>query len=114
MADIINVGIQHFFQHVTVTDEVIGDLHTLYSRQLGTDKLLKCFLELGVARVSQLNDEAHHGRLGHADLRAQLGSRHIRRLVVLGQEISRNLTLSLREAIHIFFHDAKNVFFHVL
>ena len=56
------------FQHVAVTDEVVGDLHALEGGKLGADEILKGFLKLGIARVAQLHDKAHHGGLRDADL----------------------------------------------
>ena len=112
MADVVHVGVQHLLQHVAVTDKVVGDLHALEGGELGADQLLQGLLELGVACVAQLHDEAHHGGLGYADLGAQLGGGHVSGLVVVGKEVAGDLALALGEAVHILFNDAEDVAFH--
>ena len=114
MTDIVHVGVQHFLQHVAVTDEVVGDLHALVGGQLGADQILQSLLELGVACVAQLHDEAHHGGLGYADLGPQLGGGHVGGLVVVGKKIAGDLALALGKAIHILFDIAEDIAFHGL
>ena len=112
MLDLFRICHQHLFQHIAVSDQLVGHLYPLKGGQFGADQLLQSLLEFRVAHKAQLNDKTHHRGFRHADLMPQSGGGHVGGFVIVFQQVAGDLPLPFGKALHIFLYDTKNILFH--
>ena len=95
LADHVGVRVQHGAQHVAASQPVARNLHALHRGQLVADHLLKRTLKVRIAVVAKLGRKAHDRGLAHADRHAQTARRHEGRLVIVLENVPRDLLLPL-------------------
>ena len=111
-ADGVGVALQNAGHDVLIAELVAGDLDALDAGELVPDKLLQRLLHLRIARVAQLHGEAHNSRLRNLDGLAETAGRHKRRLVIVGQDIGRDLFLAFGKGVNFVLNTGQNICRH--
>ena len=111
-ADGVGVALQDAGDHVLIAELVACDLDALDAGELVADKLLQRLLHLRIALVAQLHREADDRRLRDLDGLAEAAGGHERGLVVVGQDVGRDLFLALGKGVDIILNIGQNVCRH--
>lgn len=112
-ADLLDVRLEHHIQHILIADAVVGHLNALHRGQPVADHFLQGLLHTGVAVISKLSGEAHHGGLAHIHPLAQTAGGHKGCLIIGLQDVVGNAFLPLGEGIHVFLDYGQNIPIHI-
>ena len=98
--DLVHIRLQDRGHHIGA-EELIRRLDALDGGQLGAHDLLQGLLHGRIPLIAQYSGKPDHCGLADPHQLPQLAGGHKRRLVIVRQDVARDLLLSLGEAGHI-------------